>query len=234
MVEIIVGILAFVGFWVVLDLVGRTVTTIRFIRHRKEETIRRTAVEAERERCAKEEKKFVDFINSDEYVSFRAKTAVEAERERCAKEQKKANNFIKSGGFISFEAKTQPPLVQPTQAAPRSWKLDELMTQQMELEQLTTLRLISELTDVMGVHPIYGKLWTFNLDNQWSFWENGMKTDEVINGTTVEPMGVYVEFNGFPAGIFTCGGILVPGEAWNEATFRAALIEKILSVSMGS
>lgn len=76
-------------------------------------------------------------------------------------------------------------------------------------------------------------LWERRLDRQWTFWVNGH--GEVLQGgpdadLPVNPGCVYVEFNGWPAGIFsliTGEGEIAAGELANYQTFCEALQQAV-------
>ena len=95
--------------------------------------------------------------------------------------------------------------------------------------------LICDLHKHDGVIPI-GKmtdLWHRKLDDRWAIWVNGqMKpvetkpTDGSPGGHPVEPGDCYVEFNGWPAGLFsmiTGEGTIAAGGLANYQTFCGAL-----------
>ena len=76
--------------------------------------------------------------------------------------------------------------------------------------------------------------WESQVDEGWFIALNGHKDPmltsggagkgDVVHPIPVEPYTVYVEWNGWPAGILTpFGGTLAAGEAANPETFVAAL-----------
>jgi hypothetical protein len=97
------------------------------------------------------------------------------------------------------------------------------------------IELICDLHKRDGVIPI-GKmtdLWHRRVDDQWAIWVNGQMqsvktkpTPGSPGGHPVDPGDVYVEFNGWPCGIFsmiTGEGTLAAGKIANYETFCAAL-----------
>ncbi len=75
------------------------------------------------------------------------------------------------------------------------------------------------------------RCWHRRIDDHWEIWVNGHK--EAKRGgpkedIEVQPFHCYVEFNGFPAGIFSpFGGAIAAGALANEETFAAALEKAI-------
>lgn len=97
----------------------------------------------------------------------------------------------------------------------------------MELENAALL--ICELHEKDGAVPI-GKMdkpWFRKIDDRWSIWVSGQtKPADNGNGVEILPGDVYIEFNGFPAGIFSMirgDGMLAAGELANYETFCDAL-----------
>jgi len=105
-----------------------------------------------------------------------------------------------------------------------------------ENEDRNAVKLICDLHAKDGI-PGIGKLpepWKRVINSQWVMWVNGqMTTQKVAEGFPLEPGGVYVEYNGFPAGSFNMihrdgdEAIMAAGEAANYSTFCDALEEAI-------
>ena len=73
-----------------------------------------------------------------------------------------------------------------------------------------------------------GGIYERKIDDRWRVVMNGNKTLVEHNGIELPPFGVYVEFNGWPAGVIDPGGgVIAAGEVANEDTFIAA-IERVL------
>lgn len=86
---------------------------------------------------------------------------------------------------------------------------------------------IVEHAAALGVRNI-GEIagcWEVELDDAWWFALNGHgEPTKCSKGTEVPPFTVYVEFNGWPAGLVDPhGGVLAAGDAANEDTFIAAI-----------
>jgi hypothetical protein len=99
----------------------------------------------------------------------------------------------------------------------------------MEKEPLFTL--LADLALKDGVAPI-NKLpacWERQVDEHWWIAVNAQKEKvKCSKGAEIEPFHCYVEFNGFPAGVFTpFGGIIAAGSVANEETFAAAIEAEI-------
>lgn len=67
------------------------------------------------------------------------------------------------------------------------------------------------------------------VDEHWRVVLNGDSVAHAIpmypQGPALAPWSVYVEWNGFPAGLLDAGGgVIAAGEAANEATLIAALV----------
>lgn len=67
--------------------------------------------------------------------------------------------------------------------------------------------------------------WEWDIDGVWWLAINGHREPMACShGNAVPPFHAYVEFNGWPAGIFSpSGGEFVAGSAGNEDSFIAAL-----------
>ena len=80
---------------------------------------------------------------------------------------------------------------------------------------------------IPGIGKLPG-LWERTLDSRWKFWVNGhMETLKTLGKETpVHPGDCYVEFNGWPAGIFsliTGEGVICAGTEGNYENFCKAL-----------
>lgn len=67
--------------------------------------------------------------------------------------------------------------------------------------------------------------WEVKLDDQWWFAVNPHRTDQECSmGVTVRPFTIYVQYNGFPAGVFSPKeGVFAAGSMANVDSFMAAL-----------
>jgi hypothetical protein len=70
-------------------------------------------------------------------------------------------------------------------------------------------------------------LWYRKLDDQWEIWVNGQKEPlRTEHGMSIDPYDCYVQFNGWPAGLFsipTGEGCISAGGLANYETFCDAL-----------
>jgi hypothetical protein len=93
--------------------------------------------------------------------------------------------------------------------------------------------LIVELAEALGVRDInqLEGCWEVEVDSAWWFALNGHGTPTEARGIHVPPFEVYVEYNGWPAGVVgPYAGVLAAGEGANEETFCAALRGRITAV----
>ena len=94
-------------------------------------------------------------------------------------------------------------------------------------EMATLFTAIMEYAEAKGVSKINALpgCWEVQVDEQWWFAVNGQKLPVTCShGVEIEPFHCFVEYNGWPAGIFTpYGGEFAAGSAANEETFEAAL-----------
>jgi hypothetical protein len=87
--------------------------------------------------------------------------------------------------------------------------------------------------------PDHDGCWEHQVDDTWFIAMNGHKEKQVLKGReiAIEPYTVYVQYNGWPAGLFDYyGGTIAAGEGANENTFIAALVaakERSQSTSAG-
>lgn len=91
---------------------------------------------------------------------------------------------------------------------------------------------IFNLAESKGAAPInkHPGCWECRLDEHWLVAMNGhpepMETQLCPSPVTVQPFTVYVEFNGWPAGVFNMySGEFAAGSMANLDAFQAALIE---------
>lgn len=86
---------------------------------------------------------------------------------------------------------------------------------------------ICDLCIALGGAPLnkHAACWECKVDDRWSIAINGHKeTKHSDLGVDVEPFCCYVQYNGWPAGIFDpSGGVIAAGEGANETTFLAAI-----------
>ena len=86
---------------------------------------------------------------------------------------------------------------------------------------------IAGLCLISGASPLtkYENCWEERLDEKWEIAMNGHKTPKrCSHGIEVPPFSVYVQYNGWPAGILDpTGGIIASGESANEQNFIAAI-----------
>lgn len=88
--------------------------------------------------------------------------------------------------------------------------------------------------------PEHEGCWEHKVDDQWFIALNGHKDKQALKGRPtmlIDPYTAYVEYNGWPAGLFGYhGGTIAAGEGANESTFIAALVaakERITHTSTG-
>lgn len=86
---------------------------------------------------------------------------------------------------------------------------------------------VSDFAIAVGAAPInkHPGCWEHKVDERWWLSANGHRVPVTNSrGVKVQPFHVYVEFNGWPAGVFSpYGGEFAAGSTANEATFIAAL-----------
>jgi hypothetical protein len=92
------------------------------------------------------------------------------------------------------------------------------------------MELVAELAVALGVRNINAleSCWVHQFDTHWLIAANGHKEYKIFASQhgpiNVPPFSVWVEFNGWPAGVFDAhGGTFAAGAAANEQTFSAAL-----------
>lgn len=86
---------------------------------------------------------------------------------------------------------------------------------------------VAELCLALDAAPLtkYPACWEHQIDSQWWIACNGHdEKKKCSREAEVDPFSIYVEFNGWPAGIFNpFGGVIAAGAAANEDTFIAAV-----------
>lgn len=86
---------------------------------------------------------------------------------------------------------------------------------------------VVELAEKLGVTKIneMDGCWEHQVDEKWWIACNGhQETTRNSHGAEVPPFHVYVEYNGWPAGLINPRqGVIAAGEGANERTFIAAL-----------
>ena len=101
-----------------------------------------------------------------------------------------------------------------------------------ELEVSEAFDKIAQLVIKLGAHPMtrYPDCWEHDLDEHWKISINGHREPRKNSvGVTIEPFHCYVEFNGWPAGMFNPkGGSIAAGTVANEDEFIRA-IEKAIN-----
>lgn len=90
---------------------------------------------------------------------------------------------------------------------------------------------VCELATTLGARNIKDLpgCWETQIDGRWYVAVNGHNVEtKTSRGAEVPPFHCYVEFNGWPAGIFSPrGGVIAAGAAANEDTFVAACQKRI-------
>lgn len=85
---------------------------------------------------------------------------------------------------------------------------------------------VSALAVAVGAAPVnqFEGCWEYAVDERWQFALNGHREPREAFGLTVPPFSLYVEFNGWAAGVLNPqGGEFAAGDIANTATFLAAL-----------
>jgi len=102
-----------------------------------------------------------------------------------------------------------------------------------EIEKMcTAFSKIADLALILQAQPMnqYPNCWEYQVDEHWWIAVNGHKTTKkTTGGIDVLPFNCYVEFNGWPAGVFdpVNGGLMAAGSQANENSFIQALENKI-------
>lgn len=91
--------------------------------------------------------------------------------------------------------------------------------------------LIADVAIATGAAPLnkHAGCWELDLGAWWiAVNGHGDGAKRCSRGPEVLPFNAYVEFNGWPAGLFDlCGGVMAAGEAANEGTLIEALRAKL-------
>ena len=96
-------------------------------------------------------------------------------------------------------------------------------------QDMGAIELILAIHKNDGAAPIakLDKPWERKVDDKWTFWVNGqMELSKLPTGAEIQPGECFVEFNGWPAGLFniiTGEGTLAVGAVANYETFCDAL-----------
>lgn len=92
---------------------------------------------------------------------------------------------------------------------------------------------IAQLAIQKGAAPLskHEGCWEHEIDDQWWIAINGHKQEVACSkGPAVPPFHAYLEYNGWPAGIFSpMGGTICAGEAANERTLLDAVRARLAS-----
>ena len=89
---------------------------------------------------------------------------------------------------------------------------------------------IIDLAEALKVIPInaHPDCWECKIDKRWTIAVNGHREPKMWNDIVIQPFHVYVEYNGFPAGIISsAGGIIAAGSLANEKTLMEAINKRI-------
>lgn len=91
--------------------------------------------------------------------------------------------------------------------------------------------LLAKLAKKDGASPLnkHKGCWERQIDKHWWVAVNGHKEPvKCSKGPNVPPFNCYVDFNGWPAGLFDpVNGLMAAGDAANEETFAAAIEAEI-------
>lgn len=86
---------------------------------------------------------------------------------------------------------------------------------------------IAQLVIKLGAQPItrYPDCWEYDVDEHWKISLNGhTEPRQNSSGVTIPPFNCFVEFNGWPAGLFSAtGGTIAAGKRANESEFISAI-----------
>lgn len=93
---------------------------------------------------------------------------------------------------------------------------------------------VVELGLALNIKPLpeHDGCWEHEIDERWWIAVNGHDKPQLMrkhpNLSPLAPYTIYVEFNGWPAGLLGIdGGCIAAGEAANERTFIEALLSAI-------
>lgn len=77
---------------------------------------------------------------------------------------------------------------------------------------------------VERIRDVPGGIWRRDIGAHWKVAMNGSAETRKFEGCPLDPYSIFVEFNGFPAGIINpAGGVIAAGSLANEDTFIAAI-----------
>lgn len=97
----------------------------------------------------------------------------------------------------------------------------------MSVTVCTAFGVIIQLGNALGVRDInqLPGCWEHAVDDQWRIALNGHGDERTAFGrATVPPYHIYVEYNGWPAGLIgPAGGVIAAGDGATEDTFIAAV-----------
>lgn len=102
----------------------------------------------------------------------------------------------------------------------------------MPEEEITIVEVFAEiakLCDSMKLPPLneFPDCWECKLDERWTIAVNAHKEKKIWRDIEIAPFHCYVEFNGFPAGIFSPrGGAIAAGSEANESKLIEAIQKK--------
>lgn len=97
--------------------------------------------------------------------------------------------------------------------------------QQMDEDPVTAVMVLIAALDVRNIKDLPG-CWEHTIDDQWFVAINSQRVDTACStGIPIPPFCLYVEFNGWPAGLlsFADSGEFAAGEAANPVTFAEAI-----------
>lgn len=101
----------------------------------------------------------------------------------------------------------------------------------MDPTEMNPMECVFALAEQLGVTNLAknyaGRLWEHKVDEQWMFAINANRVKvKTTSGVDVDPFHMYVEFNGWPAGVVgpSGEGEFAMGAAANVDTFNAAVI----------
>ena len=95
--------------------------------------------------------------------------------------------------------------------------------------------LAAQIADKEGGVPLnkHNGCWVKKLDEHWTIAINGHGEPKKYNNCDIPPYTMYVEFNGFPAGIVDpFGGVMATGELANEDAL-IAILKSVLGEAEG-
>jgi hypothetical protein len=111
-----------------------------------------------------------------------------------------------------------------------------MMGEKKDIEMVAAFVEIAKLAAAYNLPPLneLPNVWECKVDEHWTIVVNGHKEKKQWHDIEIAPFHCYVEFNGFPAGIFSPrGGSIAAGELANEETFINAVRVKTIQVQFG-